>query len=546
MPGGRQVGTGWRAATLVARTELRRTWRSLADTDRRALKAAALGVLALFYVGGAVVAAYVYGETLSNPEFGLGTTVARAAALVVVVAAATTALQRTVKDIGRPDGASVVLTAATHKATVVGLAAAELGRYLAVAAPVFAGIALGFAVATGSAFAAVFIVTALALAVAVGVAVGYVAGLAAAVVGTRAAFVARHRSALGLLAAVSFPVGYAVVWAGDPRRTLAILDAIGRWLPVAWLGDAALAPVADGGLRALAGVLAAAGVVAACVPAGSRLAATLWFATSPWDAGHEPTTDTRLGAAAVPLADRLPRTSRRVAVKSLLRAVRSPFTVQYAVVPAFFLFGELVPMLQTGRVPERLPAEVALAGAVSTGAAFTLNPIGNEDHVLPVTLTSGVDGRAFVAGLAAAELLVGAPATAAAVVVAGALSPLGWPATLALATASVALCVAATGVAARFGARYPNHDPTTMGRGRATVVPSPWAFLGYVVAMVVVCAPALVVHLAPVAGWLADAAAVGEPAVRTSGLLASLVLAALSGYGGLSSAVETVENYRLG
>jgi len=537
-----RIRTDLADAAAVGAVALRRTWRRLLTGDRLGLKLAAAVLVALVYVAGAGLAGFALGAVVRE-RGGPGTlAVVRFAALGLFLSAGLVAVQRTAKDVGWPDEPATTLLAADHRAVVLGLLAAETARYLAVVAPVALAAAIGFGVGARAPLAALAVLVVVLLAVVAAASVGYVLGLAAKLLAARSPLVARHRTAAGFLAAVSVPALYTLGLAVDLPVDAA--RSVVAAVPLAWAGDVvSLAAGADA--DATGAVTGVAVLVALPLVAGGLatvLAGRLWFGqrVRVERAGRS------VGASRLDglLAGRVARPTRRVALKSVRRAVRSPISVQYAVVPAFALFYEVQLSLVTGVVPARLPVVVGLVGALCTGSLFTLNPLGNEGPVLPVTLTTGVRPRALLAGSVLAELALGLVPTLLAVAVAAAAASLPPLVVVANVLAVGAFAVACTGVAAALGTRFPKVDAVQVTGEREVVVPSPWAFAGYVGAVLALGLPALLSHLDPVAAWVQARTGVDTTVLRLAGLALSAGLAALAGWVGFDRAAARVENYR--
>lgn len=550
---------GVRAALLVGSVELRRSWRRLAKpgpyrTPKLLLLAAFLLVYALAAGAAGLVAGTLLREGLGGVVDAGGdpTTVlagARTVATGLLAMVAVFTVQRTVKGKGVPDGTALLLTTRSHRTVAAGLLLAETVRVLLVAgAPAFAfagGVAAGLQRPTAFVPVAVAVLGV----VVSGVAVGFAAGLAIKNVAARSRLIARHRLAANLLASSALLGGYLAL-SSDPAAVAGLVDRLGG-NPIGWPADLALSrspvPVAEGHVG-----LAAVGLLSlpllATVATG-RLAGWLWYADGTIDGTETPGPSADGGF----LLDRIGRVGaalgagrpvRSVATKCTRRLRRAPQTAQYALLPVFFLFYELQSLVFTGSVPPRLAPLVALAGAWGTGALFTLNPVGDEEPVLPVTLSTAVGGRALLAGRTVAGLAVGVPLTLLGVGAVAAVSPLSIAEGATVATAALALCVAAPALAAAAGVRFPKREATTVARGRELVVPSPWAFAAYSVLLVAVGAPLVVVHLDPATPLLAsaplDAATVRVAGAASTGLLA-LVLGAI----GWRDATGRLDAYRL-
>ncbi|MBX0286384.1 hypothetical protein EGH22_08600 [Halomicroarcula sp. F28] len=522
----------------IARLELRRTWRTLIDSTRGLLLLAGGLVLLALYSLAIGLAAFVGGTELT----GTSPEAVRFVTTVVLGGLAGTisfvVLQRTVKTNGDPDAADGLLTTVPYEDVLVGLVGAELGRVLTLLALPLSALVVGVTLGSGRPLlgAAVVVTT---LVVATLATVGsYTAGLAVKLLVARSAFVARHRTALGAVASLLVLTGWVVATDENSARLVLLREAAGS--PLAWTGDILLLSVpALGGDPVAAGVAAAAllGALAVASVACGWLAERVWYG-DPIQPDHVFDATGRTLSDRL-LADRVATETRVVAQKSWLRAKRAPFTVQFAFAPFFLIAFRLESVILEGTVPPNLPLLVGLAGAAGTGAAFTLNPLGGEERVLPLTLTAKLSGRAFVSGLVLAGALPGVTATALLVVgvgIAGGMAPVTLAATLATALSAA---VAAPAIAAAAGVVFPKFGGTTVG-DREVVIPSALAFGSYLAVLGIVAAPGTVATLS-----LLGTAPVGGPRLLAGGVAATVLLAAVAGTMGFLYAATRVGAYRL-
>jgi len=535
-----------RRSTLIARTELRRTWRRVRGSDR---------ALGLTLLGGAFLALYSLGFGVAGYALpgaagdGSVLSLARSSASVVVLGTVFFVLQRAVKKTGRIDAEAGLLTTVPHVDALCGVVLAELGRALVVVAFPAVCFGVGLAVGARSPLPLVATLAVAAAAVTVGLLVGYTAGLAGKLLVARSEFIARHKAVLGTLVSLVFFVGYALVFApGGDDVSAALFNALAR-VPTAWLADALLVTVPAAGadpLRAAAAVVGFPVAVAGLLALAAALAPRLWFgdAVRPDDSADE-----RADAAARDegpsllgraLAGVVSRPALGVARKNWRRVRRAPFIAQYALVPLLIPLFFGVDGFRDGSVSSLLAPAVAVAGAVSTGSAFSLNPLGGEAGVLPAVLTSRVDGRAFVTGIALSGLVPGLPVTVGLTAGLAVLASLDAVVTLQLVGTAVALTLAAPGVAAATGVVFPKFERSDVGWSQEAVVPSQWAFYALAIVLSVAALPALLAHATFF--FLHDY--VSRPAVLTAGLAVTAVLAAGVGYGGFRYAASSVETYR--
>ncbi|MBV0903645.1 hypothetical protein [Haloarcula salina] len=528
-----------RRALLVARTELRRTWRKLLGTARGTLTLGGGGLMISLYSLAIGAAALFLGGALveSDPHTVRLATTGAIGGLLGLVGFVT--LQHTVKSAGEPDAADGLLTTIPYEDALAGLVVAEVGRVLAGLALPLAALTLGLAAGSaGVAVALVLLVGSLLVAV-LGTLGGYGLGLVTKLVASQSAVVARHRASFGGLASLALAVGW-ITMTTIPSVQTRVLRLATR-SPLSWTADAVLLALGSASADPLhAGVATVA--LAGSLPVGT--VACLWLARRTWYAdpiqpAHEFDHDERT------LSDRLLRgrvstATRVVAQKSWLRTKRAPITVQYAAMPFFFLMFHLQTVILEGVVPPTFPLAAGVASAAAAGAAFTLNPLGGEERVLPLTLTANVSGRAFVSGLVLAGALPGVALTV--VLVGGVGVAAGTPPLVfgvALATALVAT-VAAPAIAVGTGVVFPKFERSSV-YGREVVVPSGWAFVGYLVVFGAAVAPASLAFLFSVH----DLFSLGdEPLVLGGGLAATLLLCLGCGAAGFRYASNRVATYR--
>jgi hypothetical protein len=527
-----------RRSGRIARLELRRTWRAVTDSTRGLLVlAGGLCLLALYSLAigtGAVVGgSELAGASPGAVRFvttmvlgGLGGTIA------FVVG------QRTVKTNGEPDAADGLLTTAPYEDVLVGLVGAELGRVVALLTLPLSALVVGVTIGSGRPLLGVAVaVTALVVATLSTVG-SYAAGLAVKLLVARSAFVARHRTALGVVASLLFIAVWIVATESNRARLALLREAAGS--PLAWTGDILLLTVPGVGADPVAAGVAAAALLGTLAFGGVAcgwLAERVWYG-DPVQPDHDfdparRTLSDRLLAARVSTATRV------VAQKSWLRAKRAPFTVQFAFAPLFLIAFRVGNAVLDGSAPPRLALLVGLAGAAGTGAAFTLNPLGGEERVLPLTLTAALSGRAFVSGLVLAGALPGVAATALLVVgtaLAGGTAPVTLAAIL---VTTLSATVAAPAIAAAAGVVFPKFGRTTVG-DRAVVIPSTLAFGSYLAVLGVVAAPGTVATLA-----LLGTIPAGAPLLLAVGVASTVLLAAVAGTMGFLYAANRVGSYRL-
>ncbi|MFB6129936.1 MAG: hypothetical protein ABEJ28_03835 [Salinigranum sp.] len=188
---------------------------------------------------------------------------------------------------------------------------------------------------------------------------------------------------------------------------------------------------------------------------------------------------------------------------------------------------------------------IALYVAWSSGAAFTLNPLGDEGAALPTTRTAPVSGREFVVGYCLSGAVVGVPVAAAVTVVAGAVGGTDPVAVAAVAVLGAVLAACSTGIAAGAGTAFPKFEESRITRSRSAVVPSLLAFGGYSIGLFLAGAPGSLAQVGPVRGAAAGWLSVGGSTVLVAGLALTAALSVLGALAGAAYASRGFERYEL-
>lgn len=483
---GESTGDGSLAhARAIARIEVVRSARTLGDETNKLVGIVVSGLVLVGVTLVGTAALYLFGDralaiTTTEVDYLRG-----AFAGYWLLIAGMTAF-RTVAVVGDIDGAPGMLTTTSPRAVAGGLLLGEAIRHalhLVLPALLLAG---ALSVGAGQPLAGPGFLLAGLLAWTSAFPVGYLAGQAVQYLSRGVSFVRRNRITLGVVAMVGY-MGIVVKF-GDVALVLA-------GTPVGWYADVGL-QIATGAGSAGQATLAAVTTVATAPLAlvGSyTLAIANWYGDTAVDPEDGDTSATYSGTILQRLGSALDRVASRptaaVARASWLRARRSPFKLTYAMVPAFAFVGYLAPSLGDGHVPDLLPVMVGGYAAWSIGALFTLNPIGDEGPLLPVTLTSGVSGAAFVRGRMIAAWMLGVPPTLVLVAVANGLVGFTLPSLgLSLAYALV-LTLVAPGLSVGVGTAIPNFDTQQVMLNREAVVPSVVAFMLFLLLLGIVGLP---------------------------------------------------------
>jgi hypothetical protein len=526
-----------RHSYAIARNVVVRGWRK--TTGKNAVQKVALAVAVLFgvvFTGAAAVGAYYAGQAfVENPESGadvVGLVPAGLATFTVFMTAYITAIQ--LGDIDNRDG---YLTTVPARDLVGGLL---LSGYLRVgglfAAPLLVAC-VAFGVGAQSLAATVLAAVGVVTITVTSFLVGYPLGVAIAYVVGRSKLFERYKTAIGVLAFVGY---FGLIVTDTLGAVFQPVVEIARASPVAWYADLALLPVSTpaSALKAGGVVVGSVAVSLVGVLASVRLSERRWYADAvDTDERH---TDSASGGR---LDSLLGRRTAWVARKSWLRARRAPIKLVYVAYPVFVLITPVQASVDAGHVTTTLATSVALYGAWMTGALFTLNPLGDEGAVLPVTATTGVTGRQFVVGLVAASALLGVPATVAVAGTLAVLSPLGVVPLACTVVAAAVLPLLASAVAVGVGTKFPKYEATSMGRSREVVVPSTWAFVVYTLVFLLTAGVATGLQEPGVAEVLADLLGVGTAAVHVTSLVVGVGLASAAAIVAVRTAVGAFDSY---
>lgn len=486
-------------ALTVARTELRRSRRKATGRLSQLL---GLGFGLFVFAAGAVVVSYLL--VTESPDLSGFTVTSGVRSAVVfqwlfVVAIIT---QRVVTVNPRPDAPDYLLTTVRPTTAVTGLVLAETGRILAYAGLPLLVVTSALAYTTGSVATLPLVALALALLFVSGVVLAHVLGLTVKLAVARIPVLARHRTVLGTLAVVVLFGGYTVVQASGGG-----VSGLGL-VPVGWVADlAALAlPVAVSPGHAVGGLATTGLLIAGGLPLATRIATAFWFGDSvtPEIETQEATVE-RVGtdplASGLGVLRGLPLgsgQSGRIARRTVLLARRAPAKLSYLLLP-FIIAGSVVLQAVVGAltVPTAVFAPgLALALPWIAGAAFTLNPFGDEGSVLPLTLTSPVAGRTYVRGLIRPGITIGGLCLPAVPVLALATGFRPSDAVLVTAVTAVGVPVAAM-LATGIGMTFPRTDTVRVSRGREAIPPTASAMALYSVAVGVVVGLPIAAGLEP-------------------------------------------------
>lgn len=267
------------------------------------------------------------------------------------------------------------------------------------------------------------------------------------------------------------------------------LRSIAASLPTAWFADWLLleSPGATVDPRRLLGSVVFGGSVAvAGFLAKERLAADVWFR----DPGPEVDAG---GSGSVGVVDGVRRLVRPVlgptgaalSWQVVLRRLRSPAALVFPVAGVVIFQHDVRAVLPA----ELYPLAAAAYFGVTIPPAVALNPLADEGGGLPLVLGSGLDGRAFVAGYAAAATVLAVVTTAATTGVAGLLFGVSAVHAAAALVLVVLLAFLTASIAVGAGTALPRNDAHETVDSEGVGLPSKFAFGVYALVVAAAAVP---------------------------------------------------------
>ncbi|MEF8826593.1 MAG: hypothetical protein V5A27_09685 [Halapricum sp.] len=280
--------------------------------------------------------------------------------------------------------------------------------------------------------------------------------------------------------------------------------------------------------------IAIAWVVLAVIPVGLSLAVRLEAYMLVHDIGDDATADRVEGTHSVPGPFEV-APATRVAWRYLLRTRRDPRTLAHLSPLLFGAFGLAGSAVQDpGIVLTVGPGAAVVAGAVLSGTAYCLNPLGDDRDQLPLLLTSVPSLGVMLRGRMLAGIVLGL------VVAIGVGAPLalveyGPVYILGQSLLAVVLALASAGIAVGLGAVVPKFERREyMSVERAH--PSQWAMLGFFFGGLIVGAIGFGLLWVTLSG----------PSLPIAfGWLVYLVVLAITGWGGYRYALRKVDAFTL-
>lgn len=443
----------------------------------------------------------------------------------------------------QPDG---LLTTVPLPALVAGdllSKVVKVTRFLSLA--LVAG-AIAFAAGSGAPLAGFgFVLGGVAL-VCAAVACGYTAGLGGLVLFQWSAFVREHR----ILVGSPLVLLYFGLFVGS-RQASAILGG----LPIGWYADVPVAAAGGAVTGPAAGVLL--GTLAALAGlwrASVALAGSAWLADAAasngtgsvrpsaagtTDHGRQSTLERVSAGFDAALATACSRPTRAVIYTSWRRLLRVPQALLYVLLPFVLLL--FVGYEFAAAVPSAIPVVVAVYAAGAVGAGATLNPLGNEGRMLPVTTIVPGGPRHVVRGYVLAAVLPGViPVVGSTALAAGVTTSVR--ATLAVLVFSAVLTLAFAVISIGVGAQLPEFDGIRPSGSTGLTTPHVYAVLAYSIVCGAVTAPVFLALLLEEIGY--GGVTLVSAAVTGGG--ATLLCSALGAILAYRSAVSAFASYQPG
>ncbi|MDL0122864.1 hypothetical protein [Halobacterium salinarum] len=466
--------------------------------------------------------------------------------------------QRTLLYWRRPRAEAFVLTTVSTRTAAVGMLLTEFFTaclFLVPPTVLLVGV-VGYAFL--SPVSLVLVPLAVGLFAATAIVVGYALGFAYLVVAGRSRGLANQQGQLIVQLVLLSVVVYLVVqfFGGVP----AVWEvATFAWLPTSWLVDLAVlgTPVTASLSRTLASVLGSLTVIGGGSLVVERLAGAYWV-TDPDSAtrdGGDTATGTRshdggtLAAGISPLV--IPRfvgrPTQRVAQAVLLRLRRTPrrllFLVTLVVSLGIYL-GVIYAQLDDPLA--LVPVVCALFVPWLAGAAFGLNPLGDEGAVLPATLTSSISGREYVRGFMLPGLLYGLPITVLCTLLGSVVGSYPLGVGVGFVVVGAVLTVVAVVFAPAIGMRFPRFSSITISQSGGIVPPSMTAIIVYSLAVGLLGGGVLFALLAPADVYeVVTNGVVPVGWARMGGVVGGLGVAVMVAKWGYAAAARRFEQYTI-
>ena len=529
---------------LIARTELRRRWRTMKGNTTQLLALAFAGVMLLPFSLGGVFGAYLVGGFVAGSETEPLIEWTRTAFVYGWIFVVGFGGYRAYAVALRPDNLDGLLTTTSHRDVIGGLVLAELMLWSAFFLPAGSAATVAFAVGAGSVLTIPALLFALCLVLVTGIPAGFLIALSVRNAGVRSRLLSRLRTPFLFLLGIGY---FALI---VTNAFASVLEPIYRVLaptPIDWFGDLAAMGLGIGAspLRATGAVGFTGVFVVIAVVSLYHLSEWLWYADGV-HITHEVERSTDASSRFNRLSAILSQPVFGVVAVDWKRARRSPLSLSFALYPLIVLAGPIVTAVQTGEIGTGLPLWILLSGTWVAGSLFALNVVGQEGAALPVTLLSEAPERSLVIGHVLSGALLIAPITIAATVISGVLSPHSAPVVASLGVSALVLPAVSGAIGTGIGVWFPRFEAVSVSRSTKAIVPSAFAFATYSVAVLVVALPSVIAHSGIAGHAIASTVGVDRFVVGLSGTLVSAVLACLVGIASMYVAKDRVRNHRLG
>ncbi|WP_254761910.1 hypothetical protein [Natrinema marinum] len=488
------------AFASVARTELRRTVRSVAGDPKKLLTMVAVGLLVFgpitgisFLILPELGAEAAGGLLAANAE--LVTDYVTGGVAVVWLFLLLMVVMRTVTSAANIDEPAFLLLSTTVRNTVVGVITMEIALFVIWLLPVSIIIASGFAYGAGTVLPAIAAPALIAVMLVSAVPVGFVLGVWIRHLLTVYEPIAQYRT----LVFVLFWIAYIGVFATGGFETIVgpLFSAL-QSSPLGWPGHVllfglpGLEPSVTGLVGAVLGsALVASLAVAAAVPSARRH----WFSDPARTDDEVIEAETSSDRLAGLLSGRVSLPVRTVTMTAIRRTKRAPIRLAYAAYPLFGVIGFVQQIIESWTVPTFMAVLFSLYIVWAAGVLFTLNPLGDLGPALPAVLTSTLTGRQAIRGRILAGALVGVPLALVVSLAFGLVSPLSLERTAALVAATTVGAVITPALATGIGTAFPRFGSVNVTNNREAVMPSKTSFAVYTLAIVLPAVAAVVLYL---------------------------------------------------
>ena len=532
-----------RRPRLVARTELRRRWRTMKGNTTQLLALAFAAVMLLPFSLAGVFGAYLAGGFVAGSETEPLIDWAQMALVYGWIAVVGFGGYRAYAVALRPDNLDGLLTTVSHRDVIGGLVLTELVLWSAFVVTVGSAVTIAFAVGAGSLLTIPVLFLTLCLLLATGIPAGFLIALGVRNAGVRSRLLSRLRTLFFVLLGIGY---FALIFT---NAFASVMEPIYRALaptPIDWFGDLAAVGLGIGAspLRAIGAMGFSVVFAVAAVASLYRLAEWLWYADGV-HVTHEIERSADRSSRFGGLSRVLSQPVFGVVAVDWKRARRSPISLSFALYPLIVLAGPIVTAVQTGEVGTGLPLWVLISGTWVAGSLFALNVVGQEGAALPVTLLSEAPERSLVVGHVVSGALLIAPVTVAATVVTGLLSPYSIPLVASLGVSALVLSAVSGAIGTGIGVGFPRFEAVSVSRSSKAIVPSVFAFAIYSIVVLLVALPTVIAHSGTVGHALASVAGVDRLLVGVVGTAIPAVIACLVGVGSMYVARDRVRGYRL-